>query len=151
MSTVFSFYSVIEYVVCNYLLRIEARIEGGRKRAQEYKSIAIKKKEVQRRKSRSSLEMAPDSATTKDPPGADLVADVNGADGSTFEDLEEPVITVTKRDFIKSGFNYKVDTWLLNNKGEMRFKDQHVDIFSRYVYPIAYTTTCFVLWLIREK
>jgi hypothetical protein len=169
LSTIFSFYSVIEYVICNYLFRIEARIEGGCKRAQELRSPkkeqelrlakkkqelrSSKKKQAQLKKSRTSLEMAqvPRTTTTgtptdQDPPDSELCEQTNGADDLNFEDLEEPVITVTKKELKRSGFNYKVDTWLLKTNGEMRIKDQHVDIFSRYAYPIAYTTACLVLW-----
>ena len=107
------------------------------KKKQELRSS--KKKQAQLKKSRTSLEMAQVPTTTgiptnQDPPDSEVCEQPNGADDIDFEDLEEPVTAVTKKELKRSGFIYKVDIWLLKTNGEMRIKDQHVDIFSRCAY-----------------
>ena len=56
-------------------------------------------------------------------------------------EVEEDELEVepNKKDMEKIGI-YKIDSLLLNSDGQMRFKDQHVDILSRYIYPLSYVT-----------
>jgi hypothetical protein len=122
ISQLFTFYAVIEYVVCNYLLRVEKRVAGGVKRAEELKSL----------KKESSSE---DMTGTVQHQGSN-------ESFSSCEDSE----TVTKADLIAAGFDYKVDLLVLKNDGTMRFRDQHVDITSRYIYPLVYIVSCCIIW-----
>jgi len=43
---------------------------------------------------------------------------------------------------IAIGGIHKIDYLLLREDGTMRFKDQHVDIFSRYLFPVLYFIAC---------
>lgn len=119
-STYFTFYAVLEYCVCNYLYRIEARLNGARKRARELKMVPT---------------VLPESA----------------ANDSKTMAAEEGEIVVTKADIIATGFNRKVDLLILNPKNNrMYFKDEHVDVFSRYAYPTAYMVVFVTLWFLKE-
>ena len=40
----------------------------------------------------------------------------------------------------------RIDRLLLRRDGSMRFRDQHVDIFSRYFYPITYIIILIIMW-----
>jgi len=120
-STYFTFYAVLEYCVCNYLFRIEARLNGARKRAREL-----------RRPPTVPQEGAP-------------------ADDSKTGQSEEGVMVVTKEDIIATGFNRKVDLLILNPRNNrMYFKDEHVDVFSRYAYPTAYLVVFVSLWFDKQ-
>ena len=94
MSMAFSFYSVIEYVICNYLYRVEERINEVRKMAMN---------------------------------------------------CNKPI--VSKKDMIGIGI-CKIDRLLLSKDGMVVIKDQHVEIFSRYMYPVVYAICCVA---IRQK
>jgi len=114
VSSFFSFYAILEYVLCNYLGRIEARLAGVRKKAEELKES----------KKASLPEEAP--------------ATNNKSDDDT---------KLTKADIIATGFNRKVDLLIMNpSTTRMYLKDEHVEIFSRYSYPITYVIATVVLY-----
>lgn len=128
MSSMFSFYAVLEYVLCNYLCRLESRIEGAQKRAQEL----LEQKQYQRQEQGSGGSGAEQARS--------FSTRTNGI-------VVEPVVVVTKQDLQASGFDKRMDLLLVKANGEMIFRDQHVDIFSRYFYPLAYAVMCVVLWV----
>lgn len=121
----FTFYSIFEYVICNWLRRIEDRIDGGRKKAQEevlslIKVVKKKKRKNSKKKYKYDEELAEEAPAEK--------------------------VSVTKTDLIAAGFNFKVDLLLMREDTTMYLKDEHVDFFSRYVYPIVYLIVFVVMW-----
>lgn len=116
-STYFTFYAVLEYCLCNYLFRIEARIMKARDKARALKMAATDEQE----------EPSMDESRRRK----------NGL---------APIV-VNKQDIIDAGFNRKVDLMILNPKtNRMYFKDEHVDVMSRYMYPTVYLVVFVSLW-----
>lgn len=118
-SSYFTFYAVFEYVVCNWLRRIEDRIVGARKKVLEdvveARSVADKKSKKKKKKYDEEL-------------------------------AEQSRMAITKDDIKESGFNYKADLLLMKSNTRMYIKDEHVDVFSRYAYPITYLIMFSVMW-----
>ena len=116
VSTFFAFYAVVEYVMCSLLMRMEARISGARKRAQEAKSITTIKKDLQQ----------PQSETA--PPESD------GSDA------------ITKQDIVDVGAIGFLDRAFIKSNGDMIFSAAAVDNFSRIAFPLAYILAFLILW-----
>merc|ERR1711862_19275 len=51
-----------------------------------------------------------------------------------------------KEYMLSTGKVHKIDRFLLWNDGTLRLYDQHVDIFSRYIFPITYIIVNIALW-----
>merc|ERR1711982_171324 len=117
ISQMFAFYSIIEYVICNYLYRVEIRLDDIRDRAREMKKRKISSEEETSNK---------------------VVVDLENLDGknapSAFCD-EISSLVVNKSDMLAVGSICKIDRLLLRNDGTMLIKDERVEIFSRYAYP----------------
>lgn len=144
LSALFCFYSVIEYVLCNYLYRIQLRVDGHRKKAEDYvvEQQRMQLQQQQKQQQQYSQEQPKGKRKKK-------------AAQQQQQDPEQPPppqavpaqpVPVTKQDYNASGFHYRVDSLLLNRRGHMVIRDEHVDIFSRYVYPIAYITFSCIIW-----
>merc|ERR1711862_713773 len=58
--------------------------------------------------------------------------------------FDDNVVTVNKDDMLQIGL-FKIDRLIVKRDGRMLFKDQHIEIFSRYAYPITYIILCLVL------
>lgn len=138
LSVWFSFYAVVEYVICNFFMRIESRINAGRQKA------------FQQLKENQALLLSTQTTTTVKPnhdrePSTTLNDDEEGQ-----QQQNPPLPTdITKQDVIDTGLTAKLDTYLMNEKGMMRVSPGIVDDFSRVVYPIAYLIACIVLWAIQ--
>lgn len=113
----FQFYSVVEFVFCNYLTRIEIRTDKVRELAKE--------------KIRKKIRIQ-ESQSFRNPKESDVDNHL----------IELDRIIVTKNDMIAIGGIHKIDYLLLREDGTMKFKDQHVDIFSRYLFPVLYCIAC---------
>jgi len=161
LSTIFSFYSVLEYVVCNYLFRIEARVEKHRPKAEEHHFKENPPAQNDRQViNNNTIEAVPAGSSdvpkkrkkkSKKTQGADVEQPLPpppppAPKSSGNNDNVKECTTSTKKDFIASGFDYRVDSYLLNSKGQMIIRDEHVDIFSRFVYPISYIVLSCVIW-----
>jgi len=131
-SMFFTFYAVIEYVICNYLFRVEARIKEGRKAAVEIKVKGMNEVSKEKMKRQLSERLKQGGVLT---------------DEQVFmAQIDEENQFISKRDFIISGYNYKIDLLLMRRDGKMFFRDEHVDIFSRYAYPVVYAICFTILW-----
>merc|ERR1711862_658110 len=58
--------------------------------------------------------------------------------------FDDNVVTVNKDDMVQVGL-FKIVRLIVKRDGRMLFKDQHIEIFSRYAYPITYIILCLVL------
>ncbi|CAB9524423.1 acid receptor subunit [Seminavis robusta] len=126
ISAWFSFYAIVEYVVCNWLRRIQARIDGARKKTEE-----LVKARVKADKKRSKKKKKHNNSYDED------------------EEMGSPqpgVMHVSKADMIENGFHNKMDLLMMKDDTEMYFSDEHVDVFSRYAYPITYLIVFLVMW-----
>ena len=124
IALVFCFYAIVEYVCVHYLTRVENRLsiiyELAKKAKQEKITKEIeRRKNIKRCRNREGVEN-----------GEDTLRIMN-----TVVDLEN--VAPRRDDMVKFGL-YKIDRLFLKPDGTMRFKDQHVDIVSRYVYPIIF-------------
>ena len=108
ISMAFCFYSVIEYVICNYLHRVEKRTKQARKMVME------KQQE-------------------------------GNLSNSRFIFLQVSTQTsISKKDMVKVGL-FRIDSLLLSKNGNLLVKAEHIDVFSRFMYPVAYTVVCVIL------
>lgn len=117
VSLFFVFIAVVEYVLCNYLYRVEKRLKEARKLAAELKHTK-------------------ENASPKDT--------TNGVSESCISE-NDINITVVKKDMLVVGIN-KIDRLILKRDGHMLVKDEHVEIFFRYAYPISYSIFCLVVY-----
>jgi len=109
VSLVFTFLPIVEYVLCNYLYRVEKRLKEVRKLA-----LAVKQRNI----------------STKD----------------SLDDSEcYTKLRVNKEDMLAIGV-YKFDRLILKKDGSMLVKDEYIEIFSRYSYPISYSIFCIIFY-----
>jgi len=113
MSLVFNFYCIIEFAFVNYLTRVEKRY---------LKTYELAKKAKQE-------QIANEMDTRRTLMRRSLIMNVNFND----DPLENVVPSLD--DMSQFGF-HKFDRVFIKSDGSMRFRDQDVDVFSRYVYPI---------------
>jgi len=129
MSMIFTFYAVLEYIICNYLFRVEKRTDEVRKQAVErkknYVAKQMEKQNCVRVTSLNPLNTLNDASVFSN--GSDLKDDI--------------AVSITKDDMLAIGL-FKIDRLIIRHDGNMRIKDQHVEIFSRYAYPITYAVLC---------
>jgi len=141
----FIFFSVMEYAICNYLFRVEERVKKATAEVNQMFDALAKKQgspagtiasprspgtgrgEAIRRPSR--MIEKPKSMTSDDP-----LEEVE-----PIEDTSLRVKEIRKR-------VARIDRLILNSKGKMRFKDQHIDICARYGYLLAYVCVLIVFY-----
>ena len=135
-SQMFVFYAIIEYVLCNFLMRIEARVEKAR-------AAVLKRREDGPASGRSSTQ--PDEAK---PVGVHVEVAarwrfwkaevrVHGApaDSSLRDEVAQAASGVTR--------------WipqLVSQEGVLQLRDQHVEIFSRWAFPLAYGLALIIFY-----
>merc|ERR1711862_253099 len=146
-SLIFTFYAVVEYILCNYLFRVEQRVDKTRELAIEEKKARIKRISLQRFNSIQELSISTGviptnngCSNTTTSTSQHQVAPTNN-NNVIFDDN---VVTVNKDDMLQIGL-FKIDRLIVKRDGRMLFKDQHIEIFSRYAYPITYIILCLVL------
>ena len=146
------FFSIIEYALANWLMRIEGRIEKA--------ASKVAKREA-------AKAAAVPSGTTDEEPGEGVQVIVNGdanqrertsarhsdgsgsaasatlsesaADRATFSCWDLAASSLPKERNVK---NIKkelsvIDRCFINSTGHLRIRDQHLDVFSRFVYPVV--------------
>lgn len=128
VSTIFCFYAVLEYVICNVLMRIEKRVEAAHVKAAEMKAKKLDMEEED--------EEEPEQPST----GAGEYKKKKKKNS-----MAKPRFETNYQDLKAIGFDYKLDRFLLSHKGHLVFRDQHLDILSRYLYPIAYIACVYGL------
>merc|ERR1711982_3845 len=117
LSMFFNFYCIIEYIIVNYLTRIENRVAEARKLA----------KEARIKNFAENVETIFNSSKVK--------IDI---------DASQPHETELSLGILEEyGTICKIDRLVMRENGTMIVKDQDLDIFSRYAYPICYTVLCF--------
>merc|ERR1711862_531434 len=135
ISMIFTFYAVVEYIICNYLFRVEQRVDKTRELAIEEKKARIKH-QASTANSCRVVSLPPDNETSPNGGSVD------------FDDINN--ITVNKDDMLQIGL-FKIDRLIVMTNGEMMFKDQHIEISSRYAYPISYVVLCILIKLLYRK
>jgi len=128
ISMIFTFYAVVEYIICNYFFRVERRVDEVRQKAKDKKRAHIKKVMM---KAQSCRVMFEDDKTMSN------TSSING--GSPPD--------VNKDDMLEVGL-FKIDRLIVKKDGQMIMKDQHIEIFSRYAYPIIYAIVCLVIQVV---
>ena len=58
-------------------------------------------------------------------------------------------IVVDKADLLAIGGVHKIDRLLLKKDGTMIIADENVEVFARYVYPIAYFVSMIVILMVK--
>ena len=133
----FVFYALVEYTMCNFLMRIEASIEKARVAA------------TKRRAEGSS------TARVSDSPEA--------TKGLTVQvvDVESAPVRLSLRKTRKSSASIaslqhevahnassltRLFPALVTASGELRCRDQHLDVFSRFAFPMAYMIAVIVFF-----
>jgi len=139
VSLIFCFYTVVEYIFVNYLYRVERRVD----KIQEIASKQKKKRIMNEMERNNACRIAAANARhgTKN-----TYSTINGLktinDNFHMKDIEN--VRATKADMAHYGL-CRIDHLLLKQDGTMFFKDQHVDIFSRYGYPIVFSIIMVVI------
>ena len=142
------FYSIIEYSLANWLMRIEKRIETAAAKV-------VKQEAAREDAARSSMDAPPGTVVEL---GA---VQINGdadpppeAAGMRRRSIKSRVLSqaesfsiLKRRDChaIKEHL-CGMDRHLVNSAGRMAIRDQHLDIFSRYAYPFV-ATIGYVIFL----
>merc|ERR1712151_1260268 len=137
VSLIFCFYAVVEYIFVNYLYRVERRTDKIQEKAAQHKKrrIAI---EMDKQTGCRVVAFPQDTVVNNKPE--------NGLSEKKFEEYNIDNVRASKAEMSYFGL-CKIDYLLLKQDGNMFFKDQHIDIFSRYAYPIIYTICCVVQYL----
>ena len=56
---------------------------------------------------------------------------------------------ITREQLKEVGFNGKMELFLTRPNGRMYIKDEHLDIFSRYAYPIIYIGASLYMYFVQ--
>lgn len=136
MSMIFTFYAVLEYIICNYLFRVEKRVEIILEKAKEKKKIHVSK---QMEKANCVRVVSLDDNFSSHGKSS-LSSSMHGGTDVNMEDID---VMVNKDDMLAIGL-FKIDRLIVKSDGNMIIKDQHVEIFSRYAYPITYSILCAI-------
>ena len=144
------FYSIMEYALANWLMRVEARIEAA--------AVKVAKQEAAPEKAAEGSADVPPGTLVElgevqingdaAPPGTEPPTGVRRrnipstvlSQAASFTDS-----VLKKRDnpAIKKHL-HGVERYLITSAGYMAFHDQHLDIFSRYAYPFVCTIGCII-------
>ena len=147
------FYSIIEYSLANWLMRVEKRIEAA--------AVKMAKQEAAREEAvRGSMDVPPGTVVELGE------VQVNGDADSTTGSRRRRVKSTVSRVFLSRVSQaasssvlkkrngpairehlYGIDRHLVNSAGYPTIRDQHLDIFSRYAYPFACTIGMIRLYL----
>ena len=130
VTKMFVFYSMVEYVMCNFLMRVEARVEKARVAA------------TKRRAEGSSTARTSDSPVATKGVTVQVVDEESGASNAPTASLQEEVARNA------SGVTRMIPA-LVTKDGELRCRDQHLEILSRIAFPIAYAITLAVFFSTR--
>ena len=159
VSMIFTFYSVLEYVLCNYLYRVRKRTKGLRQLAlakkEEENALLIEQKQLEQHgakganlkdffsmdenKSVTSVEEQDSALKHK------TDAEESNESKSSLQDNNEPEKTI-KQYMRTFGIHHKVDYVLLKKDGTLFVSDDQVDIFSRFAFPIVYISLTYFYW-----
>ena len=138
ISMAFSFYSVIEYVICNYLWRVE-------KRTSMLYQQALKARTERLVKRQEKLERRLSGFMTE-------CIEITSSELSTDIDSDETALVkeviINKKHMEKYGELCQIDRILLGKDGKLLIKDEHVEVFSRWMYPITYIITICTLYIL---
>ena len=128
-SRIFVFYSIIEYALANWLMRIEKRIEAA--------AAKVAKEEA-------TTSTAKGGAPAVGPEGVSVHEERSSKSVRKLARAVSRTLTMRSPPAIKKHLT-GVDKLMVNSKGRMAVRDQHVDVFSRYAFPIAYAVVLAIL------
>ena len=135
VSRMFVFYAIIEYALCNFLMRIEARVEKAR-------VAALKRREDGPSSTRTSTQAPEVAASTasKETQAASMAVggvsvEVAPGEVSLRDEVAQAASSVTR--WIP---------WLVTPEGVLRVRDQHVEVFTRWGFPLAYGLSLTVFY-----
>jgi len=159
ISMIFTFYSVVEYVLCNYLYRIKKRTKSVRQLAltkkEEEDASLIEQKQLEQHGTKGTT--AEDffvmdenkSGTAVEEQDSTLKQKTDDEESytskSSLQNNTETGKTI-KQHMMAIGIHHKVDYVLLKKDGTLFISDDQVEILSRYAFPIAYIILCYVYW-----
>ena len=143
MSQRFVFYAILEYGMCNFLMRIEMRIEKA-------KVAAIKCRADEKPEGEATADIELTSTASKKATAISVTSvrvearrnifirtlrkvDEPGGAQSLQAEIARTASSVTQ-----------VFPFLVSSEGGLRFRDQHLDIWSRWLFPLAYIIVLIV-------
>ena len=128
MSQMFVFFAILEYVLCNFLMRIEGRVEKAR--------VAI----LKRREGGSPDDRAELRRTTATRMSIEAkdAAGGGGSGGVRVEVIREAPPDLQREVAREASRVTRYVPWLVTRDGVLRIRDQHVDVASRLVFPPVY-------------
>ena len=143
------FYSIMEYALANWLMRVEKRIEAAAAKV-------AKQEEAPEKAAEGSADVPPgtlvelgevqvngDAAPATEPPTGLRRRSIPSTVLSQAASFTDSVLKKRNNPAIKKHL-HGVDRCLINSAGYMAFRDQHLDIFSRYAYPFVCTIGCII-------
>lgn len=143
------FYSIMEYALANWLMRVEARIEAA--------AVKVAKQEATLEEAaEGSADVPPgtivelgevqingDAAPPTEPPTGVRRRNIPSTVLSQAASFTDSILKKRDNPAIKKHL-HGVERYLINSAGYMAFHDQHLDIFSRYAYPFVCTIGCII-------
>lgn len=130
------FYSIIEYSLANWLMRVEKRIEAA--------AVKMAKQEAAREEAvRGSMDVPP--GTVVELGEVQVNGNADPTMGSKRRRVKSTVLSQAASSSVLKKRNGPavrehlcgIDRYLVNSTGYLAIRDQHLDIFSRYAYPFA--------------
>ena len=143
------FYSIMEYALANWLMRVEKRIEAAAVKVAKQEEAAEKATEGSADVPPGTLvelgevQINGDAAPATEPPTGLRRRSIPSTVLSQAASFTDSVLKKRNNPAIKKHL-HGVDRYLINSAGYMAFRDQHLDIFSRYAYPLVCTIGCII-------
>ena len=151
VSRMFVFYAIIEYALCNFLMRIEARIEKAR-------VAALKRREDGPSSTRTSTQAPEVAASTTSKGGSRLAVFgwhvglrpapqlASVAVGGVSVEVAPGEVSLRDEVAQAASSVTRWIPWLVTPEGVLRVRDQHVEVFTRWGFPLAYGLSLIVFY-----
>ena len=171
-------FSIVEYAIANWLMRMEARVQKARDKAEKAAAEALEAEPSPTSVAETNGEQAKAEPAKVEPApegGAGEEDDLSGVgsaeikaamieQGESIEELSVPpepkprlgfkeisLRTKKPRDLDKEGAAVRkhlrgAERLFINSHGRLYFRDQHLDVACRYLYPIAYAIVLGVFY-----
>jgi len=143
-SMCFCVYAIIEFAFANYLMRIEARIEKLRSEICKSEMCNEEQDKLKERvvSPRPAVPYAstPTHRLSLPREGQQQEDALPNEKESTLADVENQNVRESKYS-IQAKIQKRAgrcDRWLVSRQGQLILRDQHLDVFSRWAYPIMY-------------
>merc|ERR1712129_220457 len=145
----FCVYAIIEFAFANYLMRIEARIAKLRSDICDEEQDKVKESIVSPRPAAPPHHPYASTPTHRLSGPSEEQQQKNELPNETESTLANLVHVRESKYSIQAKIQKRAgrcDRWLVSKQGQLLLRDQHLDVFSRWAYPIMYIIVAVVLY-----